>query len=119
MARFVLRRCLETVPTLLLISMVVFALIRLAPGDPAEMRMGRSASLPDAKPKLEALRHEMGLDKPIPIQYLIWLRDSLNGNFGNSIKNDQPVVSLIAAKVPVTVELLAGALLFALLVSFP
>jgi peptide/nickel transport system permease protein len=119
MARFVLRRCLETVPTLLLISMVVFALIRLAPGDPAEMRMGRSASMPDAKPKLEALRREMGLDKPIAVQYLIWLRDSLGGNFGNSIKTDQPAVQLIAAKVPVTLELLAGALAFALLVSFP
>ena len=92
MARFVLRRCLETVPTLLLISMVVFALIRLAPGDPAEMRMGRSASMPDAKPKLEALRREMGLDKPIAVQYLIWLRDGLGGNFGNSIKTDQPAV---------------------------
>src|SRR5438105_8800801 len=98
MARFVLRRCLQTIPTLLLISVVVFALIRLAPGDPAEMRMGRSASMPDAKPKLEALRHEMGLDKPIVVQYLIWLRDSLGGNFGNSIKTDQPAVQLIAAK---------------------
>ena len=110
MARFVLRRCLQTIPTLLLISVVVFTLIRLAPGDPAEMRMGRSASLTDAKPKLEALRREMGLDKPLPVQYLIWLRDCLRGNFGNSIKNDQPATQLIAAKVPVTLELVAGAL---------
>ena len=70
MARYAARRCLEAIPTIFFVSALVFALIRLAPGDPAAMKMGREAARPENKPKLEALRHEMGLDRPIPVQYL-------------------------------------------------
>ena len=119
MGRYIIQRLAEAIPTLLIVSLVVFSLIRLAPGDPAELRMGREAARAENKPKLEALRHEMGLDRPIPVQYLLWLRDTLTGNFGVSIKTSQPAVELVASKIPVTLELVLAATIFALLLAFP
>src|SRR6476469_9951245 len=119
MARYAARRVLELIPTVFFVSVIVFGLIRMAPGDPAEMQMGREAARPENKPRLEALRHQMGLDKPIPVQYLYWLRDLGHGKFGNSLRNKKPTVELILQKIPVTLELIAGATLFALLVGFP
>ena len=118
MGRFIIQRLGEAIPTLLIVSMVIFGLIRMAPGDPAELRMGREAARAENKPKLEALRHEMGLDRPIPVQYLFWLRDTVTGNFGLSIKTSQPAMDLVLSKVPVTVELVLAATLFALLIAF-
>ena len=119
MGRFIIQRLLEALPTLLIVSMVVFALIRMAPGDPAMLRMGREAAREENKPKLEALRREMGLDRPIPVQYLLWLRDTLSGNFGVSIKTSQPAIDLVLSKVPVTLELVLASTLLALLIAFP
>src|SRR5689334_10700571 len=119
MGRYIIRRLGEAIPTLFIVSLVVFSLIRMAPGDPAELRMGREAARPENKPKLEALRHEMGLDRPIPIQYLLWLRDTLTGNFGVSIKTSQPAAALVASKIPVTLELVLASTIFALLIAFP
>lgn len=119
MARYAARRVLELIPTVFFVSIIVFGLIRLAPGDPAEMQMGREAALPENKPKLEALRHQMGLDRPIPVQYLFWLRDLAHGEFGNSLRSKKPTIDLIKQKIPVTLELVAVATLFALLISLP
>jgi peptide/nickel transport system permease protein len=83
------------------------------------MQMGREAALPENKPKLEALRHQMGLDRPIPVQYLFWLRDLAHGNFGDSLRSRRPTLQLFTQKVPITLELVAVAALFALLVSLP
>jgi peptide/nickel transport system permease protein len=119
MARFVLRRCLQAIPTLLVVSIVVFTLMRLAPGDPAVLRFGAQAALPENQPRIEALRHEMGLDQPIIIQYAIWLRDAARGNFGVSLQSNFPAAELVASKVPITLELLLGAMAIAALVAFP
>ncbi len=119
MGRFIVQRLLESIPTLLIVSIVVFSLVRMAPGDPAMLRMGREAARPENKPRLEALRREMGLDRPIPIQYLLWLRSVLVGDFGVSIKTNQPALALVASKIPVTLELVAASTLFALLLAFP
>lgn len=119
MGRFILQRLVAAVPTLLILSLIIFTLIRLAPGDPALLRMGREAARAENKPKLEALRREMGLDRPIPVQYLLWLRDTLGGNFGVSIKSSQPAAELVLSKVPVTLELVLASTLFALLIALP
>jgi len=119
MARYAARRCLEVIPTLFFVSIIVFGLIRLAPGDPAAMKMGREAARPENKPKLEALRHEMGLDRPIPVQYLYWIRDLAHGNFDDSLRNKRPTLDLFTQKLPATLELVLVATLFALLVSLP
>jgi peptide/nickel transport system permease protein len=119
LARYAARRCLEAIPTIFFVSVIVFALIRMAPGDPAAMQLGREAARPENKEKLESLRHEMGLDRPIPVQYLYWLRDLAQGDFGDSVRSKRSTTDLIAQKVPATLQLVVAAALFALLVSFP
>ena len=119
MLRFALQRCLQAIPTLLVISIVVFTLMRLAPGDPAVLRFGSQAALPENQPRIEALRHEMGLDQPIIVQYGIWLRDAAHGDFGTSLQSNFPAAELVASKVPVTLELLVGAMVIAAVVAFP
>lgn len=119
MARFAASRILQAIPTMIIVSMLVFGLIRMAPGDPAAMRMGREAAKPENAPKLAALREEMGLTKPIPVQYLIWIEDLAHGNFGDSLKNKRPTIDLFLQKLPATLELVLGASIFALLVAFP
>jgi peptide/nickel transport system permease protein len=119
MLPFILRRCLQAIPTLLVISIVVFTLMRLAPGDPAVLRFGAQAALPENQPRIEALRHDMGLDQPIVVQYGIWLRDALQGNFGTSLQSNFSAAELVASKIPATLELLVGAMVFALILAFP
>lgn len=119
MGTYALRRFLEIIPTLLIVSMIVFGLLRLAPGDPAAMKMGREAALPENQAVLEELRREMGLDKPIPVQYVYWLGDVLAGDFGESNRSGRPVIELFTSRLPATLQLVAGATLIALLVSLP
>jgi peptide/nickel transport system permease protein len=119
MARFAASRILQAIPTMIIVSMLVFGLIRLAPGDPAAMQMGREAAKPENLPKLEALREEMGLTKPIPVQYLYWIQDLAQGDFGDSLKNKRPTIDLFMQKLPATLELVLGATIFALLLAIP
>jgi peptide/nickel transport system permease protein len=119
MGRYAVRRLLEAIPTLFIVSAVVFTLIRMAPGDPAAMKMGREAARPENKEKLEQLRHEMKLDRSIPVQYLYWLRDLSKGEFGESLRSKRETTSLIFEKFPATLQLLAGAIVIALLFGMP
>src|SRR5687768_8746217 len=91
----------------------------MAPGDPAAMKMGREAARPENQARLAALRREMGLDQPIPVQYMLWLRDVVSGDFGVSVRSDRPVTQLIADRLPATFQLVAGAMIFAIAVGFP
>jgi peptide/nickel transport system permease protein len=104
---------------LFVISLTVFFAMQLAPGDPAAMRMGREAAKPENKAALERLRREMGLDKPIITQYLIWASDALRGDFGNSNRSGRPVTEMIAGRVPASVELVIVTFLIALVFSIP
>ncbi len=119
MARYAAQRCFEAIPTIFFVSIIVFALIRMAPGDPAAMRMGREAARPENKEKLIALRHEMGLDRPIAVQYVLWLQDLSQGEFGDSVRSKRPTFDLFMKKVPATLELVLAAAVFAIFVSFP
>ena len=110
-----LRRLLVAVPTLLLLSLVVFVVLRLLPVDPLAMMLPASATAADAA----ALRQQLGFDKPVPVQFLIWLWDAVRGSLGNSINFRQPVTTLITAAVPATIELALTALVLALLISVP
>jgi ABC-type dipeptide/oligopeptide/nickel transport system permease component len=111
----VLRRLLLAIPTLLLLSMVVFVVLRMLPVDPLAMLLPASATAADAA----ALRQQLGFDKPIPQQFLIWLWEAVNGNLGSSINFRQPVVQLMLAAVPATLELTLTGLLLALVISVP
>ena len=113
MRLYLLRRVIELLPVLFLASIVVFLLLHLAPGDPSYFVAGR-----DATPEvLEAVRQRMGLDKPLHVQYLIWLRDIVQGNLGESALSDQPVSKLIWARLPATLHLTVAGFVLTILLS--
>ncbi len=115
MGKYIIRRIFQMIPALLLVSIAVFMIIHLIPGDPAQIIAGPNAT--DAQ--LEALTRQFGLDKPLWIQYITWLRNVLSGNMGHSFINDYPVNKLIAQRVPATLELAVAAAIIVLLISFP
>ncbi len=112
---YVAKRFLITLPVLFLVSVMVFSLIHLIPGDPAQVILGQDAT-PSA---LHALRIRLGLNRPLVIQYLDWLGNVLRGNLGQSLTDGVPVSRLIFESLPVTVELALGTFLVSLLVAFP
>jgi ABC-type dipeptide/oligopeptide/nickel transport system permease component len=103
------------IPTLLLASVLIFAIIALAPGDPARMMLGTQAT-PE---EVAVERERLGLDKPIPVRYAIWLSDVAQFNFGVSQSNRRPVSSLIADALPNTLRLALISLAVAMLIGFP
>ena len=115
MTAFIIRRFLILIPTFLGITLVVFATMKLIPGDPI------IALLQDSYTEELAaeLRVQLGLDRPLPVQYAIWLRDLSSGNWGTSIISRQPVLDEILQRLPVTIELLVLALFFALVIAIP
>ncbi|WP_448956707.1 ABC transporter permease [Labrys neptuniae] len=115
MALYVARRILWAIPTLLLVAVTVFLLVRLIPGDPAQVALGDGASLA----QLDALRAAMGLDKPIPMQFWLWMQHMLQGDFGHSITNGQAVLPLILDKFKVSGVIVLAAVLLAALLAVP
>src|SRR5215469_6487870 len=105
----VLRRLVTAVPILLVVSILLFVALRLLPVDPAAMSMPPNATIAD----IEAKRAEMGLDKPLPAQYAIWLRAAVAGDFGRSIQLRRDAGPLVAAALPQTIELALAAMLIA------
>jgi ABC-type dipeptide/oligopeptide/nickel transport system permease component len=114
-ARYALERLLLTVPVLLGISVVVFGLSRLIPGDPVLVMLGVDAT-PQEAARLRAL---LGLDQPLPIQYLRWMGRALAGDLGQTLFGGQTVVDLLRATLPATLELAIAALLASLVVALP
>jgi peptide/nickel transport system permease protein len=115
MQRYILRRLLQTIPVLLLFSVVVFAVLRLTPGDPALAMLGLQAT-PEA---VAEIRKEMGLDKPIVVQYGIWLEHVVRGDFGVSWSSKQPVLQLIKRRFEATLLLTLGATAVGLIIALP
>jgi peptide/nickel transport system permease protein len=115
MQTFILRRLLQTIPVLFLFSIVVFTVLRLVPGDPALVMLGLEAT-PEA---VAEIRQDMGLDKPIFVQYGIWLGKVVQGDFGVSWRSKQSVESLIWRRLPATLELTIGAMIVALVIALP
>ena len=115
-ARRIGRRLLASLPALLGVVCVTFVLMRVLPGDPAVF----FASGPSAgKAEIDQLRHQMGLDRPMPVQLALYLRDVASGNLGRSMTTGQPVVTDMRERLPASLELTAVALALALLVSVP
>jgi peptide/nickel transport system permease protein len=115
MFRFIVRRLVLSIPILLLVSIMVFGLIHLIPGDPVTVILGQEAT-PEAA---VALRHELGLDQPLVIQYVTWLSHVLRGDLGRSLVDHSPVIDQIKVRLPVTLELTIGTFLIALLIAIP
>ncbi len=115
MGRYIIRRIIAAIPVLFGLSIVLFAFIHLLPGDPAAALLGQHAT-----PELTAkIRTQLGLDKPLYEQYLLYLGQVLHGDFGRSVINNRPVLSEFAIRFPGTVELTLGALLFAVGLGIP
>jgi peptide/nickel transport system permease protein len=112
---YLLRRLAAMVPVLVVVSVVVFSLIHLTPGDPVAIML-REESDPAT---LAALRHQLGLDRPLPVQYVTWLARAARGELGRSIRTNQRVTEAIRERLPVTLTVAAAATLLALAIALP
>lgn len=115
MTRFLLQRLATIVPTLVLVSMLVFGLQQLLPGDPAIVLAGEDRD-PAA---VEYLREKLHLDKPLPLRYAYWIGGVLRGDLGESLRVQKPVVELVLEKLPVTLQLASMAIVIAILIGVP
>ncbi len=115
MTRYIARRIFFMLPVALIVSFTVFMTIHLVPGDPARVLLGEEAT-PQA---VAALQQQLGLDKPVPVQFILWLWQALHGNLGDSIQLQQPVLDAIVQRLPVTAELGICALLYSLILAIP
>ncbi len=107
-SEYALRRLAMTIPALIAVSVLVFLMLQLVPGDPAEIFLGEKRSTPEL---LEQVRHDMGLDRPLYVQYFAYMGNVLRGDLGVSLFNKQPVLGQIMAALPSTLELALSALL--------
>jgi peptide/nickel transport system permease protein len=113
----ILERLLMTIPIMFLVAVVVFLFMRLTPGDPVDIMMGQGGAV--SAGEMEQLRHEFHLDQPLHMQLWLFLKDAVRGDLGYSYIQKRPVTTLIAERLPATIELALGALLFALLIAMP
>jgi peptide/nickel transport system permease protein len=115
MLRIIANRLLVAIPTLILVSMMIFGLQKMLPGDPVLALAGE-----DQNPQVIAtLRAKYHLDQPVPVQYALWVRDVAHGNLGASLRTDVPVTSLIAQKLPVTLQLAVMSMILAVGIGMP
>ena len=115
MPGYIVRRLLATLPVMGIVAVIVFALLRLTPGDPALVIAGDLAS-PE---QLEAIRRRLGLTEPIPVQLLLWATQLLQGDLGESIISGVPVVAMIADRIGPSLALGTSTILFSILVAVP
>src|SRR4249920_1099689 len=117
MATYILQRVLQMIPVMILATIISFSIIFLLPGDPALLILGDQ--LAGDRSVYEAKRAELGLDRPLPIQYLDWLGKTVRGDLGISTRDKQPVAEGIRQRLPVTLQLSGLALVLALAISLP
>jgi len=115
MLHFLLRRLLLTIPVLLGVATLVFSLIHLVPGDPVETMLGESA----APQEIARVRAQLGLDRPLYVQYWTFLKGVGRGDLGVSLRTNEPVARAIAARMPATIELAIAAMCLAVVVAIP
>lgn len=115
MVRYVIRRIVLTIPVLFGVATLVFSLIHLVPGDPAQAMLGEAASQTD----VAELRARLGLDRPLLEQYVRFISGAVRGDLGTSFRTPQPVTSAILERVPATVELALASMAVAMVVALP
>ena len=117
MRQYILRRLLYGLLVLWGLSLIVFILVRLLPGDAVYLLLGEDASVKPEKVKI--IRAQLGLDKPIPEQYLYWMSGVLRGDFGRSLQTGGPVLQRLLVRLPVTLELMLLAMIAGILLAVP
>ncbi len=115
MIRYLSQRALQAIPTVLLVTILVFLMLHLTPGDPAEVFLGDRRSTPEL---LENVREDFGLNRPLHVQYLDYMGNALRGDLGRSFRTNVPVVDQIANRLPWTIELAVTAMGLAMLIGF-
>src|SRR5579859_4563656 len=115
----ILRRLANLIPVWLGVSALAFALGTLAPGDPAEMLLHRLTGEPPTEEAVLQMRHQLGLDAPLPLRYLRWLAAALRGDLGISLRSGSPVVRDLFDRFPATLELSLAALLLGACLALP
>ncbi|MGI8914009.1 MAG: ABC transporter permease [Chloroflexota bacterium] len=116
MSRYVLRRLLVAVPTLIVISIVIYGILALAPGDP----LSQFAANPDVPPEVRIqIRHQFGLDQPVPVRYVKWAAAFAHGNWGYSFASRSSVSALVLQRVPTDLSVIGAAYLVAVLLAVP
>jgi peptide/nickel transport system permease protein len=116
MFNYALRRVLQSIPIIFILSILLFALVRAAPGGPLATAY-RNPNV--TKEQIEILKKQLGLDQPLPVQYVRWLGDMLRGEMGDSIKFRRPVSEMIAERIPNTLILVGVSFLVALIIALP
>ncbi|WP_454849455.1 ABC transporter permease [Rhizobium binxianense] len=114
MIKMIARRIVQLIPTLLILSVIIFILQRLLPGDPALALAGEESADPQV---LQQIREQYGLDKPLPVQYLHWIGSVLTGDLGQSMRMHTPVYDLILQRLPVTLQISIMAMVLALVIG--
>src|ERR1700732_56030 len=115
MLNFLAKRLIQLIPTLFFVSVMIFSLQQLLPGDPALVMAGE-----ERDPGVIAqIREQYHLDRPLPVQYVYWIKGVLSGDFGESLRIKVPVRQLIAQKLPVTIQLASMAIMIAFLIGIP
>ena len=115
MLRYFVRRVLLAIPVLIGVATLVFSLIHLVPGDPAQAMLGDGAAPQD----VAELRTSLGLDQPLLTQYVTFLRHAVTGDLGKSFRTGQPVTTMIVERIPATAELALAAMLVAIVIALP
>ena len=115
MRKYIIKRLISMIPAIFVVSVVIFMIIHLTPGDPAAVMLGDQAD-PEA---IEALRQSLGLNDPLPVQYLRWVGDVLHGDLGQSLYSDQTMIQMLVGHMGPTFSLTLYALVIALTVAVP
>ena len=115
MAQYIIKKILQGLVMVIAVSILVFSMLHLMPGDPIDLMVDRKVPLA----KREAMRAEYGLDKPLPVQYFNWANGILHGDLGVSIRTKKPVNTLFADRLPATLKLTGISLLLELLIALP
>lgn len=116
MIRYLFKRLLEVIPTLLGVTIIAFGLIRMIPGDPVLLMIGERGASPEV---MAEMRAAYGLDKPLPVQYLVYLKNAVQGDFGTSVVSKGPVIQEFRERFPATLELGVFALVLAVFIGLP
>ncbi|MGM0421343.1 MAG: nickel ABC transporter permease [Bacillota bacterium] len=115
MIKYIIKRILMLIPVLIGVSIIIFLVLHLGPGDPAEVMLGPQAS----QAEVEQLRENLGLNEPLVVQYLVFARNALQGDFGRSIRTNTPVMKEILSRLPNTIQLSLVGILFSIIIGFP
>ena len=116
---YVIRRILISIPVFIGITIIMFFMINSAPGDPLAAILNPETMDMMDPAQLENMRHQLGLDRPVPYRYVLWFKEMLKGNLGQSLITRHPVVEAIGQRLPATLELMAAALGLSIFIGIP